>query len=145
MSLKTVFATGAVLVAGAAWAHDDVKDPQVKARMELMGQIKNNIGMLGGMAKGAVEFDAAKAEAAKAGLIANAKAIPAAFEANATDPKSEALPAIWENWDDFKSKAVAMETAVGSVDVSSLEGVQGGMRTIGGSCGGCHKVYRMDK
>lgn len=145
MSFKSIVAVSAVLIASAAFAHEGVKDPNVKARMELMGKVKNNIGMLGGMAKGAVAFDADKAAMAKAGLIANAKAIPAAFEINATDPKSEALPAIWENWDDFAAKAQAMEAAVSSVNVSTLEGIQGGMRTIGGSCGGCHKTYRIDK
>jgi cytochrome c556 len=145
MYFKSLVFLGAAAIAGAAWAHEGVKDPNVKARMELMGQVKANIGVLGAMAKGEAAFDSGKAEAAKAGLIANAKAIPAAFETEATDPKSEALPAIWENWDDFMSKAAAMEAAVGSVDVSTLESVQGGMRTIGGSCGGCHKVYRVDK
>lgn len=145
MSLKTVVAVTAVLAASAAFAHEGVKDPNVKARMMLMGDVKDNMGVLGGMAKGAIPFDAAKAEMAKAGLIASAQGIPAAWETNAMDPKSESLPAIWENWDAFVGKAQAMETAVGSVDVSSLEGIQGGMRTIGATCGSCHKSYRIDK
>lgn len=145
MSIKTIATVGIILTASAALAHSGVKDPNVMARMNLMGEVKDNMGVLGGMAKGKMAFDADKAAMAKAGLIANAQAIPAAFEINAMDPKSEALPAIWENWEDFVTKASAMETAVGTLDVSSAEAIQGGLRSVGGSCGGCHKSYRIDK
>jgi cytochrome c556 len=145
MSFRTIATVGTILAASAALAHSGVKDPNVMARMKLMGEVKANMGVLGGMAKGKMAFDADKAAMAKAGLIANAQAIPAAFEVKVMDPKSEALPAIWENWEDFASKAGAMEAAVGALDVSSAEGIQGGLRSVGGSCGGCHKSYRIDK
>ena len=97
------------------------------------------------MARGKIPFDAAQAERAKAKLSAAAAGIPAAFEVQAEDPKSEALPAIWSNWDDFTAKSVAMETAVSGLDTSSLEDLRAGLGPIGRSCGGCHKSYRIDK
>lgn len=144
--MKTRYlAFAAILAAGAALAHGGVKDPQVKARMDLMGTVKNNMAVLGDMAKGATDFDPDAAAEAKAALLDAAAGIPAAFESAASDPKSEALPAIWENWPDFTAKAADMGRAVASVDVNSLENVQTGMRVIGQTCGACHKLYRMDK
>lgn len=143
--MKTRYLTFVALIAAsAALAHGGVKDPQVKARMDLMGSVKNNMAVLGDTAKGALAFDPDAVEEARAALIENAAAIPAAFKAPATDPKSEALPAIWQNWDDFAAKAADMGRAVASVNVDSLESVQTGMRTIGKTCGACHKLYRMD-
>ena len=145
--MKYIFAALAIgaTFAGAAFATEDVKNPAVKARMELMGQVKDATGVLGGMAKGEMAFDEAKATAARAALIEHAAAIPAAFEAKEMDPKSTALPAIWENWDDFVIQAGALGTAAEALDTSAQEWLGAGMGGLGGSCAGCHKVYRVKK
>lgn len=145
MHVKAGFIVGGVLIAGAALAHGGVKDPVVKARMDLMGTVKNNMAVLGDMAKGATGFDPDDAEIARSALLEAANAIPAAFTTPASDPKSEALPAIWERWDDFTAKAEDMGKALAAVDVRTLDGVQSSIRTIGQTCGACHKSYRMDK
>lgn len=145
MQVKPVVILAAVLAAGTALAHGGVKNPEVKARMDLMGTVKNNMAVLGDMAKSVTAFDPDEAETAKTALIAAAAAIPGAFAAPARDPKSEALPAIWDDWADFTAKAADMGNAVALVDVGSVSGVQFGMRTIGQTCGACHKSYRMDK
>lgn len=145
MHTKAAFILGAVLIAGSALAHGGVKDPQVKARMDLMGTVKNNMAVLGDMAKGATGFDPEDAETARSALLDAANAIPAAFATPANDPKSEALPAIWDRWGDFTAKAADMGKAVAAVDIRTLDGIQSGMRTIGQTCGACHKSYRMDK
>lgn len=133
-----------VMAATVAVAHEGVKDPQVMARMNLMGDIKEGTGTLGKMLKGAIPFDAAQAEAARLALLGHAKAIPAAFEPQATDPKSEAAPEIWTNWDDFIEKTNGMIVAVEGVDTSSLDSLGAGMRPLGASCKACHKSYRID-
>ena len=144
--IKSVIAlTLGATLAGAAFAHEDVKNPAVKARMELMGKVKDATGALGGMAKGEMAFDEAKATAARAALIKHAAAIPAAFEAKEMDPKSTALPAIWDNWDDFVTKAGAMGNAAEALDTSAQDWLGAGMGGIGGSCAGCHKAYRVKK
>ncbi len=140
-----VAAAFGALLAGAAFAHEDVKNPAVKARMELMGKVKDATGLLGGMAKGEMAFDEAKATAARAALIEHAAAIPAAFMSNETDPKSTAKADIWLNWADFESKAKAMGTAAEALDTSAQEWLGAGMGGLGGSCAGCHKAYRVKK
>ena len=132
-----------VLVGGVALAKEGVQDPTVKARMDLMSTIGMNTRVLGDMAGGKTEFDAAAAEAAKAALIAASNDVAAKFEVQATDPVAEAKPEIWTNWDDFVAKAAALTAAASAVDTSSAATIQAGLGAIGGSCRDCHSAYRM--
>lgn len=138
---KTLIAS--LVLAGAAVAKEEPKDPTVKARVELMETIARNTKTLGDMAKGTTAFDAAGAEAAVAAIEAAAAEVPAKFEPQATDPVSEAKPEIWTNWADFTAKAEALGTAAAGVDSSSLDGVKAGLGTMGGACKDCHTDYRM--
>ena len=101
------------------------------------------MGVLGGMAKGAIAFDAAAAGAAQNTLIEHSAMVATTFEAHETDPNSEALPAIWENWDTFVEMADDLTFAAEGLDTTSLDGVRGGLGNIGASCGACHKKFRM--
>jgi len=145
--MKKVLGTVALTMAlaGAAVAHDDVANEAVKARMMLMEGVKTATGTLGGMAKGEIGFDAEKAGTARQALIDHAAAIPAAFMAPEMDPKSTALPAIWEDWADFEAKAAAMGAAADALDTSDLAWLQTGMGALGGTCAACHKAYRIKK
>jgi cytochrome c556 len=141
--LAKTLLVGAILAAGVAAAKEGVQDPTVKARMELMGVIAMNTKVLGDMAGGKTAFDAAAAEAAKAAMVAASAEIPARFEAQATDPVSEAKPEIWSNWDAFTKNAGALNAAATALDASSVDGVKAGMGAIGGSCKDCHTSFRM--
>jgi len=138
-------ALGLAALGGAALAHEGVQNEAVKARMMLMDNIKDAVGVLGGMAKGEMAFDAAKADAAKEALIRHSAEIPAAFEAEEMDPKSEARPEIWENWEDFVGKAEALGAAAGELDTSDQAWMGPGMGKIGGACKACHEDYRVKK
>ena len=153
--MTLLYKTKLVVLAGLAiavpfsvsMAHSDTSNmqPQVAARMAVMTQIKEAMAPLGGMAKGAVEFDAAVAQAAVASLLDASERTATVFEPNVTDPKSEALPAIWDNWDDFVSKSDDLTFAAEGWDVSSLDSLRAGMGNIGAACSACHKSYRMKK
>ena len=143
LSRLATAAAFAALAATAAFAAGEAQDPTVKARMELMKSVGGAAKVLGGMAGDTAPFDAAAAEAAKAAMIAAAAEIPAKFEAQASDPASEAKPEIWTSWDDFAAKGAALKTAAEAMDASTLEGVKAGMGAIGGTCKDCHTSYRM--
>ena len=128
-----------------AAAHEDVQNEAVKARMMLMKDIKAAMGTIGGMAKGAVAFNADQAAAAKAALVAAAPQIAIRFEAPETDPKSEARPEIWQNWPDFVQKADDFGAAAAGLQTASVDDLKAGLGAIGKTCGGCHKPYRVDK
>lgn len=143
--MKVIARTAAIALlafAGAAYAKDEVKDPQVKLRVETMDSIVAQVKTLGDMAAGKVAFDAAAAAAAKATLVEKAGAIHTVFEPQATDPASKAKPDIWSNWGDFIEKAAALKSAATSLDPSSLDGLRAGMGAVGGACKGCHQTYR---
>ena len=132
------------LVAVAAFAHSGVKNPAVMKRMNAMSAVGDATKVLGEMAKGATAFDAAAADAALAVIAAKAAEVPALFEAAETDPKSEALPAIWEDYGDFTAKAKAMEVAAQAAQgtLVAQADVRGALAAVGETCKGCHKSYR---
>lgn len=142
--LSRALCAALVLAAGAAIAQEkEPQNPAVKARVEVMHAVRANTGILGDMASGKAAFDAAKAEAAKAALAAAAADIAPKFEAQETDPASEAKPEIWANFADFTAKAKSLEEAATMVDASSAETLKAGMGAIAGTCKACHSIYRM--
>lgn len=140
---QVISAITLTLAVTPALAHDDVKNPAVKARMMAMEAIGGGMKTLAGMAKGEMAFDSAKAEAAMATIAAEGMKVPALFEANETDPKSEALPPIWENWDDFVKKSEDMVMAAkGNADLPDQASLGAALGKVGGTCKACHSDYR---
>ena len=140
---KITIAIVATVLSGAAIHAHSVENPGVQKLRDLMKEIKSAIGVLGGIAKGTIAFDVIAATAAQTTLIEQSELVATTFEANETDPKSEALPSIWENWDTFVEMADDLTFAAEGLDVTSLHGVRGGLGNIGASCGACHKKFRM--
>ena len=138
---KAIF-SGLILCAGVAFAGKST-DPDAMARQTLMGTVGMNTKILGDMAGGKAEFDAAKADAAKLALVDAAGKIPVAYKGQGTDAESEAKPEIWTNWDDFLLKAEALGKAATVLDATTVEGVQAGMGGLGGACKDCHTKYRI--
>ena len=140
----TRFLAATLILTSAAFAHEGVKNPAVMARMHGMKDITSDVKVLGNMAKGTVAFDQGAAQAALASLARHAGETPALFEAPEDDPKSEALPAIWDNFDDFTAKSLELETlATGlSSTLTSKEDLPSALQQIGANCTSCHKLYR---
>ena len=95
------------------------------------------------MVQGATPFDAAAAKAAMEKLAANAAAIPGEFGPGTEG--GDALPAIWENFADFESKALALQTAAEAAAAAADQGQEAftaAFGAVGQSCGACHQVYR---
>ncbi|NHB77906.1 c-type cytochrome [Rhodobacter calidifons] len=146
MKFVKAVATGAILIAGAAFAEGERTDPNAIARSTLMKTVGMNTGILGNMASGKDPYDATKAEAAKAALIEAAARIEEIFaEQGGADPASEAKAEIWANWDEFLVKAKAMGDAAGAMDIASAETIGAGMGALGGACKDCHSEFRVMK
>lgn len=143
MKTKMIAVTLSLGVAAATMAYADVSNPAVAARMEAMKDIGGSMKTLGDMAKGSVDFDAEAAQAALATVAESAAVLPALFEAQESDPESEAKPEIWTNWDDFVSKAEALEAAAAGATIASSDDIGPAMGALGGSCKSCHSEYRM--
>lgn len=133
---------------GAAIAAD--KDPGVKARQSLMQLYAHYLGQLGGMAKGAVDYDAEKAQNAANSLNALMGVSQQAMWAPGTDKEAlgsqtAALPALWTTFPAVldKSKAASDASAnMAAVAGNGLDAVRGAIGAVGKSCGGCHELYR---
>jgi len=133
-----------VCLTSAVAAHDGVKNAAVQARMHAMTNIGDALKVLVPMAKGKAPFDLSAAQAALQSIADHASQTPGLFEANETDPKSEALPEIWTSFADFTAKAEAMEqvAARGAELVDTREALGETVRELSGTCLSCHKLYR---
>ena len=142
---RRYIALGAILVAAtSALAHQGVQNPVVKARMAAMSAIAENMKTIGMMARGATAFNAEAARDAAAAIADHAAAVPGLFEANETDPKSEARPEIWTDFEDFGAKAAELESIAArlSTSIAGPEDLGPAMGSLGASCRSCHSVYR---
>jgi cytochrome c556 len=126
-----------------ALAHQNVKNPAVIERMDTMKAIGTAMKTLAGMAKGKIAFDAEKADLARAAIITHGLEVADKFKAPETDPATEALPAIWENWEDFVQKNEDMVNAARKVGTIAEQANLGAtLGQIGGTCKACHRDYR---
>ena len=140
----------AIAFAGSVMAQDAPFKMQIKARQGIMAYRALNIGVLGAMAKGEADYNAAKAQAAADNLVASAM-IDASMlwpegSDNSANPASTADAKAWTAEADvggkdkaFVDAALAMQAAAGG----GLDGLKVAMGDLGGSCGGCHKVSRI--
>lgn len=139
----TLAATALTISAFGAVAETEATNPTVIKRMDSMKALGGSMKTLSGMAKGEMAFDATKANAAVAMIAEQGMMVPALFEANEEDPATEALPAIWENWDDFVAKNDDMVVAAKGVGEIADQGAIGAaLGQIGGTCKACHDDYR---
>jgi len=126
--------------------------PAIKARQSLMQLYAFNLGTLGAMAKGDVEYNAEAAQAAADNLASLASVNQMAFWPEGSDNASvegtKALPAIWESDSDIGAKVGALQEATQALAATAgdgVEAVQAGLGAVGGACGACHKAYRQSE
>ena len=113
-------------------------------RSKLMQNIRLEFSVLARMSREKIEFDENLAESARLNLLKLAASTPAIFEDDDLPINSEALPAIWENWDDFVSKSEDLEFVLEGVDTSTLTDLRSSLGNVGAACGSCHQKYRMN-
>ncbi|KGB82522.1 MAG: cytochrome C554 [Confluentimicrobium sp.] len=144
-------ALGLSLLAGAALGASDedmAVQAAIKARQAQMDLYAYNLGILGAMAKGDVEYNADIAGGAASNIVTLTSLDQSTLWPEGSDSmaaETRALPAIWDNFPDVMTKsqalveaAVAMEAAAGT----GIDGLRAAIGPLGGACGACHKVYR---
>ncbi|OWU84870.1 hypothetical protein ATO6_11190 [Oceanicola sp. 22II-s10i] len=149
MALAAMAALGVGGAAIGASHADPAIAGAVKARKAVMDLYAYNLGQLGAMAKGDVEYNADAAKAAAENLHALASMNQMSLWPQGSDNGSvegtRALPAIWENMEDVGAKAMALTEATATmaeVAGNDQAALQGAMAGVGGACGACHKAYR---
>lgn len=157
---RQMLSFGAVLAALVATAaiSDGHADKSVlsavKARQSQMVLYSFNLGLLGGMAKGDIAYDAQAASAAASNLAALSQLDQSRLWPQGSDnatlgvDTTEALPAIWEAGSTAGEKGMALATAALAMEKAAgggLDSLRGAMSAVGKSCGGCHETYRQKK
>lgn len=154
---STLFAAICIVAAGAgansAFA-DGHLEKAVKARQGFMQVVSFQLGPLGAMAKGEMEYDAELAAANAANLQAlanmNTGAMWPAGSDNAAlgEDKTRALPAAWAADSKVGEKHQAWADASAQLAAAAgngLDALKPAVGAVGKSCGGCHDDYRAEK
>ena len=139
-----------VAVAAFAGSHaNPALKGAVDARNAQMSMIGYHTGLLGGMAKGDVPYDAATATAAAENLAAAAAMNRAVLWVEGSEQGavegSRAKPEIWSDAAGFEEKAMMLEAASAAMVTAAgtdLDALRAAMGDVGASCGACHKAYR---
>ena len=131
-------------ISSVAFAHSGVKDKNVKERMIVMKEMADNTKIIGKMVKGKTSFDANQVKLALERLSALSLETPKVFTINATDPKSEAMPNIWDEFDEFTklSKDLAETSIVLANSVETIEDLRPALKKVSSGCKACHSRYR---
>jgi cytochrome c556 len=108
-----------VVFTSFAFAHEGATGV-IKERMDLMKGQQKQMKLIGEMAKGKKKFDAPKAAAAARDLSKSTQKIPDLFPEGSNGHPSEALDAVWKEWDRFKGDAHDAET-VADAPAKALE------------------------
>ena len=145
---KSIVAVAALAIRGSAAVAQD-RPKEVKARQGQFQILAMNLGVLGGIAKGAIEYDEATATAAADSIAGVAMVHQATLFAEGTDSMSidgtRAMPEIWDNMDDFASKWDALGAAAAEMQTAAATGkdaIGPALGKIGGTCKACHDTYR---
>lgn len=153
MTLRvTTIALAATMVAGApALAQQDF-EAEVKARQGQYRLNAVNIGTLAAMAKGELDYDADLAQAAADNLVTISQIRQVVLWPSGSDSESidgtRALPAIWENTDDFLAKWEDFGTAAAQMQEVAADGraaLGPALGALGDSCKACHEEYREER
>jgi cytochrome c556 len=118
----------------------------VKERMDLMKGQQKDMKLIGDMAKGKTPFDAAKAAAAARDLGVTAKKIADLFPQGSNGHPSDAVDAIWKDWDHFTANAKDLETSADAL-ATSLDGAldkdwKAAFGKVTDVCKSCHEDFR---
>ena len=146
-AVKAIALAASLVVPSLAMAQDT--DDILEARHGYMSLLGFNMGQLSGMAKGEIPYDADGASLAASNIVAltGYDVWPLFVEGTSSEDldNSEALPAIWENPDDFRAKfADLREAAAGAPQAvaGGQEAIGPALQQLGGACKACHDDYR---
>ena len=144
MTLTRLLILTFITISSVALAHSGVKDKNVKERMMVMKEMANTTKIIGQMLKGKKSFDANEAKLALERLSSLSLKTPKVFTINASDPKSEAKPAIWDEFDEFTrlSKDLAETSILFAGSIDSIDDLRPALRGVSSGCKACHSRYR---
>ena len=150
--MRIVLASVMILVGASFVVAHEGATGIVKERMDHMKSIKDAMKGLAPIMKGQVPYDASAVRAYARALAAKGgTAMTDLFPEGSIHGPSEALPAIWTDWQGFAASAQELEAAAGLLvetagnprDGSTSDPTKAFSRVVG-TCRGCHDDFRKD-
>lgn len=142
--LMAVLGSGFAPVA-PSWAHGGATGV-VKQRMDLMSAMGENMKIVAAMVKGQVPMDMEKVRQEAGAISRNSPKIETLFPAGSLKAPSEALPAVWEEWERFMSLSTQLDTAANGLQQAATTGDRRELTRrfvlLGKVCSGCHTDFR---
>lgn len=143
----TALVVAATMTGGSAMAQEHKN--QIKARQGQFWTLAINLGVLGSMAKGEVEYSAEAAQAAAdsikgVSMVNMATLFPEGSDNMMVDG-TRAQPTIWEQNDDFLAKWAALGEAATNASANAGNGQEALgpiLGALGGTCKACHEAHR---
>lgn len=148
LSIMAVLTIGAVGTINFANAHSSATGV-VKERMMLMEDVGKSMKGIAGMIKGKAPYDSSEI-ARLSGIIQERGGdhLTKVFPAGSLDAPTEALPAIWSQWDRFSDLAAQLSIKAEALQKSSSAEKPVVMQAFGGlakTCSTCHTDFREKK
>ena len=143
----------ALMVGPGAFAggHGGDENPAVKARQSHMRLYAHNFGIIGNMARGNTEYDAADAQAAADNLVALTGMIQVGYWVEGTSVEeiegTRMLPEAPSNLDELRSLTDGVNAAaqdVAAVAGDGLDAMRATLGPLGQACGACHEKYQQE-
>ena len=147
----------AALVAATSYslAQDEGLLKAAKARQSVMQLYSFNLGKLGAMVKGEMDYDADQAKIAADNLVAAASIRQdamwpegTAMEDAGMEGKTWAKKAAWDTYPEVANKHKALQEAAAKMAEAAgggVDAIKAAIGGVGGSCKGCHDDFRAPK
>lgn len=145
--LATVTLTAALALTSTAAFADKKTDGAIHYRQSVFTAVRWNFGPMGDMMKGKIDFDAKEFSMRADNVAALAKMPLEAFIPGSYSGKTDALPAIEENWDKFSAGMEmfaknAAALSVAAKGASSKGDVADAFMKVAKTCKGCHDNFK---
>ena len=144
----SIIVSGLIVVSGGASAHGNATGI-VKERMDMMDQLGKSMKRLKTLVRQKTDFNADEVAEIAAYMENTSKHIPSGFPEGSIEGPSEALPAIWENWNKFTDYTVQLAESSEKLGEIAAQGDQRAVLkqfiVVGKSCSGCHTDFRINK
>jgi cytochrome c556 len=118
----------------------------VEFRQAIFKLVKSNVGALGAMSKGRIPFNAETLQTNGVRIEQLSLMLEDYFATDTSgfETKTEALPAIWKDQADFKSKISDLTKAAVNLKSADESQYKSAIGDVFKSCKGCHKGYKED-
>ena len=118
----------------------------VKERMDFMKDLGKASKSIAKMIKGQTRYDAEQLASHAQQISNHSKKLLDYFPQGSLQKPTEALPRIWENWDDFQNRnetfQMESEKLMSTIDQGDKKAIAKQFTTVGKSCKSCHQDYR---